>query len=133
MHWDFANLKVVLSEGDSCQGCRHFRGGRFMLCRPVLGSLHRALQQGVDLRLLHCPHRQEQPPPRRQEPIRLTKDLYHPEEAAAILRLSRRTIYRMIRDGRLAGVRAGVRLRTATWKIKRETLAALLEDSLGEL
>jgi len=126
MHWDFANLKIALSESDPCQGCRHFLGARFILCRPILGGLHRALQKGVDLRLLHCPHRQEQPPPRPRA-IKLSKKTYRPEEAGEVLSLSRRTIYRMLRDGRLGGVRLG----KGPWRIKRETLQALLSDGRG--
>jgi excisionase family DNA binding protein len=50
------------------------------------------------------------------------KRFFRPDEVAQILDLSRRTIYRMMRDGRLAGVRWG----SGPWRISRETLAALL-------
>jgi len=50
------------------------------------------------------------------------KRFFRPDEVAQILDLSRRTIYRMIRDGRLPGVRWGA----GPWRISRETLAALL-------
>ncbi len=36
--------------------------------------------------------------------IPLTKKYYRPDEVAAILRVNRRTVYRMILDGRLQGV-----------------------------
>jgi len=49
------------------------------------------------------------------------KRFFRPDEVAAILALSRRTIYRMIRDGRLSGVKWG----TGPWRIPRESLAEL--------
>lgn len=54
----------------------------------------------------------------------LTKRFFRPDEVARLLALSRRTIYRMIRDGRLKGVRWG----SGPWRIPRETLLAMLED-----
>ncbi|MDP3181566.1 MAG: helix-turn-helix domain-containing protein [Desulfobaccales bacterium] len=54
----------------------------------------------------------------------LTKRFFRPDEVAQLLALSRRTIYRMIRDGRLKGVRWG----SGPWRIPRETLLAMLED-----
>jgi iron complex outermembrane receptor protein len=50
------------------------------------------------------------------------KRFFRPDEAAAILVLSRRTVYRMIRDGRLTGVKLG----RGPWRIPRESLAGLL-------
>jgi excisionase family DNA binding protein len=50
------------------------------------------------------------------------KRYFRPDEVAALLALSRRTIYRMIRDGRLPGVKLGA----GPWRIPRETLADLL-------
>jgi excisionase family DNA binding protein len=52
------------------------------------------------------------------------KRFFRPDEVAEILALSRRTVYRMIRDGRLNGVRWG----SGPWRIPRETLAALLAE-----
>ena len=49
------------------------------------------------------------------------KRFFRPDEVAAILALSRRTIYRMIRDGRLPGVKWG----SGPWRIPRESLAGL--------
>jgi len=50
------------------------------------------------------------------------KRFFRPDEVAQILALSRRTIYRMILDGRIQGVRWG----SGPWRIPRESLAALL-------
>jgi excisionase family DNA binding protein len=50
------------------------------------------------------------------------KRFFRPDEAAAILLLSRRTIYRMIRDGRITGVKWG----RSPWRIPRESLTSLL-------
>lgn len=47
---------------------------------------------------------------------------FRPDEAAAILVLSRRTVYRMMRDGRINGVKWG----RGPWRIPRESLASLL-------
>ncbi len=49
------------------------------------------------------------------------KRFFRPDEVAALLDLSRRTIYRMIRDGRLGGVKWG----SGPWRIPRESLAGL--------
>ncbi len=57
----------------------------------------------------------------------LTKRFFRPDEVAQLLALSRRTIYRMIQDGRLKGVRWG----SGPWRIPRETLAAMLEAEGG--
>lgn len=57
------------------------------------------------------------------------KRFYRPDEVAVILDLSRRTIYRMIRDGRISGVKWGA----GPWRIPRESLAGLLpEDDAGK-
>jgi excisionase family DNA binding protein len=50
------------------------------------------------------------------------KRFFRPDEAAAILVLSRRTVYRMIRDGRITGVKWG----RGPWRIPRESLTSLL-------
>jgi len=52
------------------------------------------------------------------------KRFFRPDEVAAILALSRRTIYRMIRDGRLPGVKWG----SGPWRIPRESLAGLFAE-----
>jgi excisionase family DNA binding protein len=49
------------------------------------------------------------------------KRYFRPDEAAAILVVSRRTVYRMIRDGRISGVKWG----SGPWRIPRESLANL--------
>jgi excisionase family DNA binding protein len=51
------------------------------------------------------------------------KRYFRPDEVAELLALSRRTIYRMMRDGRLAGVKLGA----GPWRIPRETVVALLQ------
>ena len=53
----------------------------------------------------------------------LRRAFYRPDEVAAFLCLSRRTIYRMIRDGRLPGIKLG----KAPWRISRQALVNLLE------
>jgi excisionase family DNA binding protein len=50
------------------------------------------------------------------------KRLFRPDEVAAILAVSRRTVYRMIRDGRIFGVKWGC----GPWRIPRESLVSLL-------
>jgi excisionase family DNA binding protein len=50
------------------------------------------------------------------------KRYFRPDEVAALLALSRRTIYRMIKDGRLPGIRLG----GGPWRIPREQLDSLL-------
>lgn len=52
------------------------------------------------------------------------KRFFRPDEVASILALSRRTVYRMIHDGRLAGVKWG----TGPWRIPRESLAGLFPE-----
>ena len=58
----------------------------------------------------------------------MKKRLFRPDEVAQILCLSRRTIYRMIRDGRLPAVRLGA----GPWRISRETLLMLLPSPEGD-
>ena len=58
----------------------------------------------------------------------MKKKLFRPDEVAQILCLSRRTIYRMIRDGRLPAVRLGA----GPWRISRETLLMLLPSPQGD-
>jgi excisionase family DNA binding protein len=50
------------------------------------------------------------------------KRFFRPDEAAAILILSRRTVYRMIRDGRITAVKWG----RGPWRIPRESLTSLM-------
>lgn len=50
------------------------------------------------------------------------KRFFRPDEVAALLALSRRTVYRMMRDGRLPGVRWGA----GPWRIPRESLGDLV-------
>jgi excisionase family DNA binding protein len=52
------------------------------------------------------------------------KRFFRPDEVAVILDLSRRTIYRMIRDGRLPGVKWG----SGPWRIPRESLTGLFPE-----
>jgi excisionase family DNA binding protein len=52
------------------------------------------------------------------------KRFFRLNEVAAILDLSRRSIYRMIHDGRLTAVRWG----TGPWRIPRESLAELFPE-----
>lgn len=54
--------------------------------------------------------------------LMLKKRFFRPDEVADLLSLSRRTVYRMIRDGRLDGVRLGA----GPWRIARESLVNLL-------
>lgn len=50
------------------------------------------------------------------------KKFWRPDEVGQLLDLSRRTIYRMITDGRLKATRFG----TGPWRISREVLVDLL-------
>ena len=59
----------------------------------------------------------------------MKKKLFRPDEVAQILCLSRRTIYRMICDGRLPAFRLGA----GPWRISRETLLQLLPSPQGDL
>ena len=60
---------------------------------------------------------------------RLSKRFFRPDEVARLLALSRRTIYRMIRDGRLQAIKWGA----GTWRIPREALLALLPSAGREI
>ncbi len=51
----------------------------------------------------------------------LTKEFYRPDEAAAILDVSKKTIYRHIRDGKLRAVRIRSILRISRKEISRLT------------
>ncbi len=53
------------------------------------------------------------------------KRFFRPDEVADLLCLSRRTVYRMIRDGRLNGVRLG----SGPWRIARESVAPLVPQA----
>ena len=55
------------------------------------------------------------------------KRFFRPDEVAGLLDLSRRTIYRMIRDGRLPGVKWGA----GPWRVPRESLAGLFPEETG--
>ncbi len=55
----------------------------------------------------------------------MKKRFFRPDEVAEILCLSRRTVYRMIRDGRLFGVRLGA----GPWRIARESILHLLPQT----
>jgi excisionase family DNA binding protein len=57
------------------------------------------------------------------------KQFFRPDEVALLLVLSRRTIYRMIRDGRLQAVKWG----SGPWRIPREALRALLPPDGWEI
>jgi len=46
------------------------------------------------------------------------KKSYRPDEVAVFLGLSQRTIYRMVRDGRITGVKLG----RGPWRIPRKPL-----------
>ncbi len=51
------------------------------------------------------------------------KNFYRPDEVAAFLGLSRRTVYRMVQDGRILGVRLG----HGPWRISRESLETAIK------
>jgi excisionase family DNA binding protein len=52
------------------------------------------------------------------------KRFFRPDEVADLLVLSRRTIYRMIRDGRLPGIKWV----SGPWRIPRESLAGIFPE-----
>ena len=54
------------------------------------------------------------------------KKFYRPDEVAELLSLSRRTVYRMMRDGRLAGVKWG----DGPWRIPQESVKELFPNEL---
>jgi len=56
----------------------------------------------------------------------LSKRFYRPDEVAELLALSRRTIYRMIRDSRLRACRWG----QGPWRIPLEEVRRLLNEAL---
>ena len=51
------------------------------------------------------------------------KQALRPDEVAEVLRLSRRTVYRMLRDGRLPSVRFG----KGPWRVPRQAFLDLLK------
>ncbi len=53
------------------------------------------------------------------------KKFYRPDEIAAFLGLSRRTVYRMLRDGRIVGVKIG----NGPWRISREGLKVTIKSA----
>jgi excisionase family DNA binding protein len=66
---------------------------------------------------------------RKEMELMMKKKFFRPDEVAQILCLSRRTIYRMIRDGRLPAARLGA----GPWRISRDTLVLLLPSPQGDL
>lgn len=52
------------------------------------------------------------------------KRFFRPDEVASILALSRRTVYRMIRDGRINGIKWG----NGPWRIPRESLTSVFVE-----
>lgn len=59
----------------------------------------------------------------------LNKRFFRPDEVARLLVLSRRTIYRMIKDGRLQAIKWGA----GPWRIPKEALLALLPPEGQEI
>ncbi len=55
------------------------------------------------------------------------KRFYRPDEVAGLLALSRRTIYRKIRDGSLKAIKWGDK---GPWRIPREELRNFLNDGI---
>lgn len=53
-------------------------------------------------------------------------ELYTPEEAAARLKLARRTVYRWIRQGKIKGVKLGNH-----WRVTEEEMNRLLTQGTG--
>lgn len=54
-------------------------------------------------------------------------DLLTPEEVATELRVTRRTVYEWLRNGKLPGLRAG-----RWWRVRREDLTAFLRAGTDE-
>ena len=52
------------------------------------------------------------------------KNSFRPDEVAVMLRISRRTIYRMIRDGRLPANKLG----KSPWRVQKQTLVNIIGD-----
>ena len=50
---------------------------------------------------------------------------YRPDEIAIILQITKRTVYRMLRDGRLPGVKLGKN----PWRIPYQSLVNLLGEN----
>lgn len=59
----------------------------------------------------------------------MKRNTFRPDEVAEILCLSKRTIYRMIRDGRLSAVRFG----KGPWRIPKEVLLKTFQNRGVEL
>ena len=57
-----------------------------------------------------------------------SKKFFRPDEVAQFLALSRRTIYRMMRDGRLPSFRPGG---SGAWRIPRQALADLVAGAVA--
>ena len=62
--------------------------------------------------------------PKKLQQLAQLRDAGVASEVAAYLRYSRKTIRRMIDDGRLAGVMLG-----RSWRIPKQALAAMLEQA----
>ena len=56
------------------------------------------------------------------------RQFYRPDEVAQLLLLSRRTIYRLIHDGRLKAVRLHG---TGPWRVPAEALKALVDNQFS--
>ena len=56
----------------------------------------------------------------------LPAKLYTPEEVAANLKVSRRTVYQWLTSGKLKGLRAG-----QTWRISEEALVEFMGSASG--
>ena len=54
----------------------------------------------------------------------MNSDLMTPEEAAALLRLNRETIYRNLRRGNIPGIKLG-----GQWRISKSALESVLRPS----
>ncbi|MBE3562246.1 MAG: helix-turn-helix domain-containing protein [Hydrogenibacillus schlegelii] len=57
----------------------------------------------------------------------MDQDVLTPEEAAKRLRVSVRTVYRQLKDGRLPGVKVG-----GQWRIRREELERYLAGEVDD-
>lgn len=55
------------------------------------------------------------------------KRFYRPDEVAEILQINRRTVYRLLKIGRLTGVKNGPENRNGLVRITKESLEAFVE------
>jgi excisionase family DNA binding protein len=51
------------------------------------------------------------------------QEMYTPEELANLLKISRRTVYLWLREGRIKGIKVG-----DLWRIPKESLGEFLEE-----